>query len=249
MIESHVEDGRLQITINQPAKHNAINRAMWRQLAEILAGVGDRPEIKLLVLRGAGSKAFCSGGDISEYEDFYKHVKDADEAYVGVRDVSALLRNLPIPTIAAISGHCVGAGVVIAAACDFRLCTKSSRFAVTAVKRGLVYPAPASGELLALVGLAVTRAILLRGRPLYAEDALKAGLVDILVEDSEFETGLAAFVKEMINQSSSAYTLVKKSISYATQLVEENEAMRQMNLDALGSEEFKLSTRNFMGKD
>ncbi|WP_373085602.1 enoyl-CoA hydratase/isomerase family protein [Sneathiella sp.] len=249
MIESRVEDGQLQITINQPKKHNAINRAMWRQLAKAFEEVRDRPDIKVVVLRGAGNTAFCSGGDISEYEDFYQHVQEADEAYVGIRDVSALLRDLPIPTIAAISGHCVGAGVVIAAACDFRLCTKSSRFAVTAVKRGLVYPAPASGELLALVGVSVTRAILLRGRPLYAEDAFKAGLVDILVEDIEFETGLAAFAKEMIDQSSSAYTFVKKSISYALQLVEENEAMLQMNMDALGSEEFKSSTRKFMGKN
>lgn len=248
MIETRLEGGMLEITISQPKKYNTINRAMWRQLAEALGKVRQNSEIKILVLRGAGSEAFCSGGDISEYEDFYDHVLDAKQAYVGIREVSELLRSLSIPTIAAISGHCVGAGVVLAVACDFRLCTKSSRFAVTAVKRGLVYPAPASGELLALVGLSMTRKILLRGQPVYAAEALKAGLVDILVEDGKFDPQLSMFVEEMIRQSGGAYNSVKKSITYALQLVAENDAMSKLNMKALQSEEFLLSTREFLKK-
>lgn len=249
MIEKHVENGRMLIVINQPEKHNAINRLMWRQLADCLSEARDREDIRLVILQGAGRRAFCSGGDISEYEDFYQHVADAEEASVGIGDVSALLRELPIPTIAAISGHCVGAGVVIAAACDFRLCTKSSHFKVTAVKRGLPYPAPAVGELIALIGLSLTRAILLRGKDFSAEEAFRGGLVDVLVEDDRFDAGLANFATEIMAQSNAAYSFVKKSISHALQLAQENDEMQALNLKALASDDFRASTRGFLGKN
>ncbi|MAL79125.1 MAG: hypothetical protein CMN55_08440 [Sneathiella sp.] len=248
MIEKQVENGQMLIIINQPEKHNAINRAMWQQLFDCLLEAQARDDVKLVILRGAGGRAFCSGGDITEYEGFFEDVTDAEDAVVGIHDVSALLRALPIPTIAAISGHCVGAGVVIAAACDFRLCTKSSHFAVTAIKRGLPYPAPAAGDLIALVGLSMTRAILLRGKDLSAVTAQAIGLVDELVEDDGFDAGLARFAAEIMSQSNAAYSFVKKSIAHALQLVEENKEMQALNLKALASDGFRASTRSFLGK-
>lgn len=249
MIETHIENGCMLIVINQPEKHNAISRAMWGDLAAALRLAESRNDIRLVILRGAGGRAFCSGGDISEYEELQRNAAKAEDAAVGLREVSALLRGLPVPTIAAISGHCVGAGVVIAAACDFRLCTKSSHFKVTAIKRGLPYPALATGELIALVGLPMTRALLLRGRDLSAAEALKAGLVDELIADDAFEEELAAFAAEIMVQSNNAYAAVKKSIAYALQLADENDEMRALQMTALASDDFRASTRRFLGKN
>lgn len=181
MIETEIDNGCMRIVISQPEKHNAINRRMWQQLADALDAAAGDPAVRVVVLRGAGRRAFCSGGDISEYEELHQSVSEAEAASVGLRDVTERLRALAVPTLAAISGHCVGAGLVLAAACDFRLATRSSHLKVTAVTRGLPYPSAAAGELIALVGLAMTRAILLRGRDIGAAEAHAAGLVDELV--------------------------------------------------------------------
>lgn len=246
MIDTEYDDGRFTIVINQPARRNAVTLAMWRSLERILSEARNRTDIAVLCLRGAGRDAFCSGGDITEYESLAQSVGDAGQAYVGVRQVAELLRSMPFPTIAGISGYCVGAGLVLATACDFRVCAANALFKVTAVKRGLVYPVAAAGELIALVGLGRTRAILLRGLSMDAAQALSAGLADAVVETETFEDGLADFCRELKSSSGEAYTGSKRAIQYALQLANENEEMRRLNLRSLGSEHFLESTRAFV---
>lgn len=246
MIDTEYDDGKFTIVINQPARRNAITLAMWRSLERVLSEVRNRKDITVLCLRGAGRDAFCSGGDITEYEALAQSVGSAGEAYVGVRQVAELLRTMPCPTVAGVSGHCVGAGLVLATACDFRVCAGNALFKVTAVKRGLVYPVAAAGELIALVGLARTRAILLRGLPVAAMQALSVGLADAVLEADAFEDGLSDFCQELKSLSGDAYSASKRAIQHALQIAGENEEMRNLNLRALGSEHFLESTRAFV---
>lgn len=246
MIDTDFEDGKLTVVINQPARMNAISLAMWRSLEQVLSEARERTDIAVICLRGAGSRAFCSGGDITEYENLSRSVRRAGQAYVGVRQVADLLRAMPFPTVAGISGYCVGAGLVLATACDFRVCATTAIFKVTAVRRGLVYPVAAAAELLALVGLSNTRRILLRGQPMDAVQALSAGLGDIVIERATFEEGLAAFCDELKGLSSEAYAASKRAIEHALQLQQENEEMRALNLRALSSDRFLESTRAFI---
>lgn len=246
MIDTEYDDGTFTIVINQPARRNAVTLAMWRSLETILTEVRSRDDVAVLCLRGAGRESFCSGGDITEYEGLARSAGQAGQAYVGVRQVAELLRTLPCPTVAAVSGYCVGAGLVLATACDFRVCSASALFKVTAVRRGLVYPVAAAGELLALVGLARTRAILLRGVPMDAAQALSAGLADSLLETASFDDGLAAFCRDLKTLSGESYAASKRAIHYALQVAGENEEMRSLNLRALGSEHFLQSTRTFL---
>lgn len=245
MIDAEFRDGRLLVIINQPARMNAVSLAMWRSLESVLTEARGRSDVSVLCLRGAGDRAFCSGGDITEYEELSKSVGDAGAAYVGVRQVAELLRGMPFPTVAGISGYCVGAGLVLATACDFRICSDNALFKVTAVRRGLVYPVAAAAELVALVGLGRTRAILLRGRPMDAGQAAAAGLVDEVVEPAAFERFLEAFCTDLAALSGDAYAGSKRAIHHALQLAAENEEMRSLNLRALTSARFVESTRAF----
>lgn len=249
MIDTDLADGRFTIIINQPARMNAISLAMWRSLEQILSEARGRTDITVMCLRGAGSRAFCSGGDISEYEDLARSVGQAGQAYVGVRQVADLLRAMPFPTVAGIAGHCVGAGLVLATACDFRVCATSAAFKVTAVKRGLVYPVAAAGELVALVGLGKARGMLLRGQPMDATQALSAGLADLVIEAEAFEEGLSAFCDELKALSGEAYAASKRAIEHALRLGSEDEEMRSLNLRALASTRFLEATRAFNRRD
>lgn len=245
MIDTTFDDGRFTIIINQPARMNAISLAMWQSLVQILSEARGRTDIAVMCLRGAGVKAFCSGGDITEYEKLAQSVGEAGQAYVGVRQAADLLRAMPFPTAAGISGHCVGAGLVLATACDFRVCATSALFKVTAVRRGLVYPVAAAGELVSLVGLGKARAMLLRGQPMDAAQALSAGLADLVVETADFEKGLAAFCDELRELSGDAYAASKRAIEHALRLGSEDEEMRALNLRALTSARFLEATRAF----
>lgn len=246
MIDTDFDDGKFTIVINQPARRNAITLAMWRSLELVLSEARNRTDIAVLCLRGAGSEAFCSGGDITEYEALARSVGRAGQAYVGVRQVAELLRSMPHPTVAGISGFCVGAGLVLATACDFRVCAGNAQFKVTAVKRGLVYPVAAAAELIALVGLGRTRSILLRGLPMDAAQALSSGLADAVFEAAAFEDGLSAFCRELKSLSGDAYSASKRAIQHALQIAGENEEMQRLNLRSLGSEQFLQSTRAFV---
>lgn len=245
MIDTAFDDGRFTVVINQPARMNAISLAMWQSLEQILSEARGRTDIAVLCLRGAGTRAFCSGGDITEYEALARSVGQAGQAYVGVRQVADLLRTMPYPTVAGISGHCVGAGLVLATACDFRACAASAMFKVTAVKRGLVYPVAAAGELVALVGLGKARGILLRGQPMDATQALSAGLADLVIDGAAFEEGLSAFCNELKELSGDAYAASKRAIEHALRLGSEDEEMRALNLRALTSARFLEATRAF----
>ncbi|QWD68939.1 enoyl-CoA hydratase/isomerase family protein [Polynucleobacter sp. VK25] len=120
-------DGKIaRVIFNHPAARNALTWPMYEDLKKICDSLASNPDIRVVIFRGAGDKAFVSGSDIQQFVDLKK-----DEAYeVAVDHIFASLQQLPMPTIAMIKGLAVGSGLLMATACDFRISTKDARFGI-----------------------------------------------------------------------------------------------------------------------
>src|SRR6201991_1776849 len=170
-------DGVSTLTLNNLAKHNAVNFSMWQALPDLLEQVAADQATRVLVLTGAGERAFCSGNDVSEF-DKVRSTPAQIEHYNGLqRTVCERIAKLSKPTIAMIDGYCLGAGMEFALLCDFRYCTPASRFAVPAVKLGLPYRHEDIVKLLDVIGPAPTREMVLGGRQIDGGRAASIGLV------------------------------------------------------------------------
>lgn len=176
-------NGVATITIDRPAKKNAMTAAMWSRLIEIVQDVGSDEKSRVLVLRGEGSD-FCAGADIAEFEMVRR---DAETARV-YEDLNAAafraVRELPIPTIAAIRGNCLGGGLGLAISCDLRLATADARFSIPAAKLGLAYPADSIRHVVWAVGPQLARFLIHTGQQIDAAQAKDSGLLlDVVEQD------------------------------------------------------------------
>ncbi len=187
VILTKIDGAIATVTLNRPQKLNALTRPMWRGLGDAMNALDANAQVRCIIVRGAGGKAFSPGNDISEFESQRStptQAKDyGNDLYHGLE----ALNNSNTPTVALIEGICVGGGLEIAALCDLRICGKSSRFGVPIKRLGLVMAYPEISGLLQVAGEAVAREILLEGRIFGAEEALQKGLVTRVVEDGEVE--------------------------------------------------------------
>ena len=182
------KDGAIAtVTLNRPQKLNALTWPMWRGLGDALFALDSDTDVRCIIVRGAGGKAFSPGNDISEFESQRStpaQAKDyGNDLYHGLKGLS----DCNTPIVALIEGICVGGGLEIAALCDLRICGKSSRFGVPIKRLGLVMAYPEISGLLHVAGEAVTREILLEGRIFAADEALAKGLITRVVEDVDVE--------------------------------------------------------------
>lgn len=180
------DGGIATVTLNNPAKLNAVNATMWRRLRTVMEELSADDSLRCVVLRGAGEKAFAAGGDIEEFltlRDTLERALIYHEEWVA-RALDAV-RDCRHPTVALIQGACIGGGLEIAGQCDLRLCGRSARFGVPINKLGFsMAPGELSG-LVALAGPAVALELLLEGRILGAEEAYEKGLVTRVLADDE----------------------------------------------------------------
>ena len=146
------EGGIGWMIFNQPEKHNAVTLDMWAAIPRIIAGFDADPEVRVIVLRGAGERAFVSGADISEFEQV-RGTEEAIRAYDRIGDAAdaALLRAAK-PTIAMLRGICFGGGVGIALATDLRICSTNSTFSIPAAKLGVGYGYAGIRRLVDIIG-------------------------------------------------------------------------------------------------
>jgi enoyl-CoA hydratase/carnithine racemase len=175
------------ITFNNPERRNAVSLDMWQAIPVILDEFEKDPAVRVIVLRGAGDKAFVSGADISEFEK-NRSSPEAVARYdeVGVRATSRI-ETCSKPTIAMIHGFCMGGGVGIALACDLRLAAESARFGVPAARLGLGYRWSGVKKLVELVGPAAAKEIFYTARRFTAAEALGMGLVNRILPEGELD--------------------------------------------------------------
>lgn len=175
------------IVFDHPARRNAINDAMWRDIPPAMARFDADGEVRCIAFRGAGTEAFAAGADISEFEK--KRAERASVAqYDGLLDqVLHSIQGSRKPSVAMIHGFCLGGGLEVALACDLRYCAQSGQFGIPAAKLGLAYNIEGHKRLLETVGHARAREIMFLGRRYASAEALAIGLVHQVVPDDQLE--------------------------------------------------------------
>jgi len=178
------------LTFNNPERRNAVSLGMWRAAADAFSTLAADGEVRVIVLTGAGGKAFVSGADISKFEE-ERNSSDAVATYnTAVDAFSQMLLDCEKPSIAMIRGYCIGGGVGIAVCCDLRVATNVSRFAVPAAKLGLGYGVENIRRLMDLIGPQFTAEMLYTARQFDAAEALRIGLVNLVVPDADIESAV-----------------------------------------------------------
>ena len=176
------KDGIGRITFNRPQARNSLTFNMYERLAQICANAGKDPTLKVLILTGAGDKAFAAGTDINQFREF-KTPQDAIGYETRIDHVLSALEQCKVPTIAAITGACVGGGAGIAACCDLRIGTKTTKFGFPIARTlGNCLSMSNLGRLSALIGAARVKEIIFTARLIEAEEAGSLGLLNELVE-------------------------------------------------------------------
>jgi enoyl-CoA hydratase/carnithine racemase len=202
-----------RLILDRPDKRNAMTAAMW----EAIPGICDTliaDATRVLIVTGEGAQAFCAGADIGEFETVYGTSESTAEYNHKVRDAQARLRDLTCPTIAEIRGSCYGGGCGLALACDFRLAQPGASFAITPARLGLAYSPADTWQLIEKVGMPRARDLLLTGRAIDAEEALRIGLIDRL-EDSAADAAcsLAAHLSTLAPKALGAIKTICNGLS------------------------------------
>ncbi len=180
------------ITINNPDKHNIMTLSAWRAIPELIQQLTALETVHLIIFRGAGEKAFVAGADISEFDDQFAGDGglDYDGATVAAFDA---IRHCPKPTLAAITGFCLGGGLGLALSCDIRFARADSVFGIPAARLGLAYPASALHHLQHLIGRSAAADILFSARQLDAPEAHQLGLIQHIIAPDQYEEALHTY--------------------------------------------------------
>ena len=184
---ARVEDGVGWLTYNNPARLNALSMAMQQAVPPVLGTFGERDDVRVVVITGAGGRAFVSGADISEFGEKRTSVEARAEYDAAAAAVGRAYAGLDKPIIAMIQGYCIGGGLLTAMGADIRICSEGSQFGVPAARLGLGYGYAGVQQLMGLVGPAWAAEILFSARRLSADEARSVGLVNRVVAADELE--------------------------------------------------------------
>jgi enoyl-CoA hydratase/carnithine racemase len=193
-----LDDGAIGlITLNRPERHNALTLAMWRQFAESVRALGENPACRVLIVRGAGERAFSAGADLNEIAEHRQTPEGAAAHHAVVEDAFRALTTVEQPVIAMIHGYCIGGGCELAVACDLRVADDRALFSIPATKLGIVLGVDELRRLVSLVGLASAKEILVTGRRFDASGALRIGLVNHVVPAEDLEEAALALARQI----------------------------------------------------
>jgi enoyl-CoA hydratase/carnithine racemase len=236
------------VTIDRPARRNALNLQAWRDLATTFHGIAADRDVRLAVLTGAGGH-FCAGADISE---FARMRADSTGGAAYEREVGACyeaIRALPQPSVAAIAGSCVGGGVAIALCCDFRVMQRGARFGIPATRLGTIYMIEECRFLFSVVGLANAKRILYGGELFDADAAREMGFADAVVEGDVVESAIA-FGEPISANAPLAIAGVKRILqALASGDVEaQRPAIEALIREALDSDDYREGAAAFLEK-
>jgi enoyl-CoA hydratase/carnithine racemase len=180
-----------RIIFNNPARHNAVSLEMWQRLEGLLADCAADASLRVLVIAGAGGKAFVSGADISKFESERASMEAVKIYNAQSARVYEALYNFPKPTIAKVQGYCIGGGVNVAVCCDLRIATEDATFGIPAARLGLGYGYPGVNRLAEIVGISRAMELFFTARQTSAEEAYDMGLVNRVVATGEIDAAVA----------------------------------------------------------
>jgi Enoyl-CoA hydratase/carnithine racemase len=213
LLEKH--DGIGVITVNRPEHLNALDRATVEELAEVIERAAADDEIKVIILTGAGDKAFVAGGDIAFMQDLAA-VEARGFARFG-QGVLRKLESMPKPVIAAINGFCLGGGCELAMACDFIVAAARAKFGQPEVGLGVTPGFGGTQRLPRLIGIGRAKQLLYTGDIIDAEEAKRIGLVNAVVSDKDLMTYVSGIARRIINKGQLAVRFSKAAVNNGMQ--------------------------------
>ncbi len=243
-------DGRVAtLVLDRAGQRNALTGAMWRALPEVCDALAGDPVVRVLVVRGAGDEAFSAGADIAEMQQLMADPKALHAFGDAVQVGQDRLAALALPTIARIAGACTGGGCGIAMACDLRIASEDSFFAIPPARLGLVYSLADTLRVVDLVGPARAKDMLFTGRRVNAREAHDWGLVNHVVPHTRLDTALAETLGQLEKAAHSSIVAAKRIVAQiAAGARGETAESRRLYDDSFASKDFQEGARAFLAK-
>jgi enoyl-CoA hydratase/carnithine racemase len=238
------------MTFNNPEKHNAVSFEMWEAAGRILDDFMADREVRVIVLTGAGGKAFVSGADISKFESERASAEAAERYNALVEEVYSRIYAMAKPTIAMIRGYCIGGGLNLAICCDMRVATEASRFALPAAKLGLGYGYNGLRRYIETIGAPATKEIFFTARQFDATEAHRWGIVNHVVPDADLEAKAMGIAETIAENAPMTIATIKRSTIEVlrNQSDQDLAACKAMVAACFASNDYAEGRRAFMEK-
>ncbi|OPY74352.1 MAG: putative enoyl-CoA hydratase echA8 [Syntrophorhabdus sp. PtaU1.Bin058] len=245
-----VKDRVGYITLNRPDHHNSINKDILDQFSTILSACKHDDNCRILIITGAGEKAFCAGADINMFtEVIHDALGGRDWSRYG-QTIFSMLDNLGKPSIAAINGMALGGGFELALACTFRIASQKARFGFSEISLGFIPGWGGIVRMTRILGKTKTAELVLTGRHIDAGEALDLGVVNSVVSPEELLPASEALALKIMNNSPVAVRLALEALHYAEDLSFDEALMVESNIAGLAcnSEDAKEGIKAFIEK-
>lgn len=242
-------DAIATLTINRPKVRNAISFKMYQRIPQLITQIEANPQVKVLVIRGGGDRAFAAGADISEFQTMRASGAGARVYNAAVAAAEHAICDLSKPTIAMVHGFCIGGGCGLALSCDIRLGDTASRFGITPARLGLVYSLESTKRLIDVVGPAEARYILFSGRQVDAERALRSGLVNELHAPEELAAATYGLASEICDRAPISLRRTKEIVGLILHGQSEDDAHTiELRNGSFDSEDYAEGVKAFQEK-
>jgi enoyl-CoA hydratase len=242
-----VEDKIATITVNRPDKRNALSATVRRELLEALDALREDDEARVVVITGAGDKAFIAGADIAE---FAERTPVQQRAVMNERRIFDAVAEFPKPVIAMINGFALGGGCELALACDIRVAARSAKLGQPEIKLGIIPGGGGTQRLPRLIGVGNSMRLILTGEVINAEEAARLGLIDLIVEDADLLTRTMEIAKAMAAHSPLTLRLAKSAVRASEEmpLAAGLAFERELFITAFGSNDKREGVAAFLEK-
>ncbi|MDA1090744.1 MAG: enoyl-CoA hydratase-related protein [Proteobacteria bacterium] len=243
-----IENTVATVVLNNPAKMNAISLDAWGALGRTMTALSDNTDLRCVVIRGAGDKAFSAGADIAEFPAIRANSAQARAYGAVVADTLAALTGCIHPVVAAIQGACTGGGLEVACGCDIRISNASGRFGVPINKLGHAFAFAEMQTALAAAGRNLVLELILEGRIMDAPEALSRGLVNRVVADADFDAEIAATSERIAAGAPMVNRTTKSFLRRLADHTPLSEAEINEGYDLCDSKDYAEGLRAFLAK-
>lgn len=247
---AHREGAVGHIIFNNPARHNAVSLEMWQRLQTLLADYAVDPALRVLVISGAGGKAFVSGADISKFESERASLEAAKKYNATSARAYDQLYEFPKPTIAKIQGYCIGGGMNLAACCDIRIASDDAQFAIPAARLGLGYGFTGVNRLARIIGITAATELFYTARRITVQEASGMGLLNQVVPAAALDAKVAEWTGMIAENAPLTIAAIKQSALEIGKPAHERDLAKvdRMVDDCFASEDYIEGRRAFMEK-
>ena len=237
------------VCLNRPESRNAISLEMYQTIPGLVRALDDDAEVAVVVLRGAGDKAFAAGADIGEFETVRANATTARTYNELVSAAELAVEELTKPTLAMVHGFCVGGGCGLALACDLRFADTRARFAITPSKLGLVYNLDSTKRLVDLVGPSRAKWVLMSGEQMDAQTALRLGLVDEVHEPDDLPVRTYDFARLLTTRAQYSVRAAKHIVARITAgQAEDDDETTRLRDESFDTADYAEGVRAFLEK-